>query len=70
MEDITPERIAKNYSAAMDSVNLINNGKPEIMGDAEWSDVLERNVEHLKLMLAKDYWTEEDLSPIQAAVEE
>ena len=63
----TPEQIAKHYSAAMDSVNLINGGKPEGMDDAKWSDCLSRNKEHLKIMLAKDYWTNEDLAPLQAA---
>ena len=63
----TPEQIAKHYSAAMDSVNLINGGKPDFMTDAEWVDCLKRNKEHLKIMLAKDYWTTEDLAPLQAA---
>ena len=63
----TPEQIAKHYSAAMDSVNLINGGKPEGMTDADWADCLLRNKEHLKIMLAKDYWTTEDLAPLQAA---
>jgi hypothetical protein len=51
----------------MDSVNLINGGKPEYMSDADWTDCLSRNKEHLKIMLAKDYWTTEDLAPLQAA---
>jgi len=63
----TPEQIAKHYSAAMDSVNLINSGKPEGMTDAEWADCLSRNKEHLVIMLAKPYWTTEDLAPLQAA---
>ena len=63
----TAEEIAQHYSAAMDSVNLINGGKPERMEDDEWADCLSRNKEHLKIMLAKDYWTTEDLSPLQAA---
>ena len=61
------QQIAKHYSAAMDSVNLINGGKPEDMTDADWADCLARNKEHLKIMLAKDYWTTEDLAPLQAA---
>jgi hypothetical protein len=65
--EITSEQIAKHYSAAMDSVNLINAGQPEGMDDAEWADCLDRNREHLKIMLAKTYWTTEDLSPLQAA---
>lgn len=63
----TPEQIAQHYKAAMDSVNLINGGKPENMTDAEWADCLLRNKEHLKIMLAKDYWTNENLAPLQAA---
>ena len=63
----TPEQIAKHYSAAMDSVNLINGGKPAMMSDAEWADCLARNKEHLVIMLAKDFWTTEDLAPLQAA---
>jgi hypothetical protein len=51
----TAEEIAKHYSAAMDSVNLINAGKPEGMNDADWADCLTRNKEHLKIMLAKDF---------------
>ena len=63
----TAEEIAKHYSAAMDSVNLINGGKPEGVNDADWADTLSRNKEHLKIMLAKDFWTTEDLAPLQAA---
>jgi hypothetical protein len=63
----TAEQIAQHYSAAMDSVNLINAGQPESMSDADWTDTVARNKEHLVIMLAKDYWTTEDLSPLQAA---
>jgi hypothetical protein len=63
----TPEQIAKHYSAAMDSVNLINAGKPEGMAAEDWADCLSRNKEHLKIMLAKTYWTTENLAPLQAA---
>lgn len=63
----TAEEIARHYSAAMDSVNLINAGKPEGITDADWADCLARNKEHLRIMLAKDFWTTEDLSPLQAA---
>jgi len=69
MDNQTPEQIAKHYSAAMDSVNLINGGKLERMTDAEWADCLSRNKEHLKIMLAKTYWTNENLAPLQAASE-
>jgi hypothetical protein len=66
-ETLTPEQIAKHYSAAMDSVNLINAGKPTDMTAEDWADCLSRNKEHLVIMLAKDFWTTEDLAPLQAA---
>ena len=69
MDNQTPAQIAQDYKAAMDSVNLINGGKPDNMTDADWADCLSRNKEHLKIMLAKDFWTTEDLAPLQAASE-
>lgn len=62
------EQIAKHYAACMDSVNLINGGKPEMMEDAEWADCVFRNKEHLRIMLAKDFWTTEDLTPFNDAI--
>jgi len=62
--EITP---AQHYAAAMDSVNLINGAKPEDMDDADWADCIARNKEHLNIMLAKDFWTDEDLKPLQDA---
>jgi hypothetical protein len=63
----TAEEIARHYSAAMDSVNLINAGQPEGMTAEDWADTVARNKEHLKIMLAKDFWTTENLAPLQAA---
>jgi hypothetical protein len=65
----TAEQIAQHYSAAMDSVNLINGSKPENMNNADWTACLSRNKEHLKIMLAKDFWTTEDLTPLRTASE-
>ena len=66
-EQLTPEQIAQHYSAACDSVNLINAGQPERMTDEEWADTIARNKEHLVIMLAKDFWTNQDLTAIRAA---
>jgi len=63
----TAEEIARHYAAALDSVALINGGKPENTTDEEWADTVARNKEHLNIMLAKDFWTTEDLAPLQAA---
>ena len=70
MEDNKPtaEQIARHYSAAMDSVNLLNAGKPEDMKDEDWADCVKRNKEHLEIMLSKDFWTNEDLTPFTEAI--
>ena len=67
-EEITTEQIAQHYSAAMDSVNLLNAGQPEGTTDEDWADTVARNKEHLAIMVAKDFWTTEDLTPLTAAI--
>ena len=39
-----------------------------MMTDAEWEDIIKRNKEHIEIMLAKDFWTTEDLTPFQEAI--
>jgi hypothetical protein len=67
IETQTAEEIQRHYSAALDSVNLLNAGQPEGMTAEDWADTVARNKEHLKIMLAKTFWTNEDLAPLQAA---
>jgi len=64
----TAEEIAQHYSAMGDSVDLINAGQPEDMSDEDWADCLSRNVEHLRIMVAKDFWTTEDMTAVNAAI--
>lgn len=68
IDTLTPEQIAQHFSAAMDSVNLLNAGKPEGMDDLEWGACVKRNVEHLKIMVAKDFMQGQDLAPLNAAI--
>ena len=68
MADETAEEIAQHYSASMDSVNLLADGKPAGVSDADWTDTVQRNKDHLDIMIAKDYWTDEDLTPLNNAV--
>ena len=67
-EKETAAEIAQHYRAAMDSVNLINEIVASGDTDEESVDTLKRNKEHLKIMLAKDYWTTEDLQPFKDAI--
>ena len=66
--ELTPQEIAQHYSAAGDSVTLINELVALSERDAEQVDTVRRNVEHLQIMVAKDYWTTEDLAPFNAAI--
>ena len=69
-ENLTAEEIQAHYNAAMDSVNLLNAGKPAELSTDEWTACISRNVEHLKLMVAKTYWTSsQDISVLQAAID-
>lgn len=72
MDELTTEEIAQNYTAMGHSVDLIN---AIIAGDAMADDTAEdkqacvdRNVEHLEIMVAKDYWTDEDMTAVNSAI--
>ena len=65
---VTTEEIAQHYSAAMDSVRLINEIVASGDTDTESVDTKSRNQEHLEIMVAKDYWTTEDLTPLTSAI--
>ena len=66
--EYTAEEIQQKYNAAMDSVNLLNAGKPVGVTEDEWADRVRRNVEHLKIMVGKDFWQGQDLTPLQDAI--
>jgi hypothetical protein len=70
MIELTPEQeVERSYNAAMDSVNLLNAGKPEAMTDEDWLDTVKRNKDHLEIQIAKgDYYAGYDLTPFQQAV--
>ena len=70
MLELTPEQeVQRSYDAAMDSVNLLNAGKPEDMTAKDWADCVARNKEHLEIQIAKgDYYAGHDLTPFENAV--
>ena len=69
VEQPTADEVARHYSAALDSVHLLQAGKPAEMDDAEWADCVKRNVEHLEIMVAKEWMQGQDLAPLNAAIE-
>jgi len=72
MDNPTTEEIAQHYSAMGDSVSLINGiiaGTAMADDEAEdKQDCVDRNVAHLEIMVAKDYWTDEDMTAVNSAI--
>jgi hypothetical protein len=66
--EITAEEIAQHYSAAMDSVNLINAVIADPNAYIRDETILQRNIDHLQIIVAKDYWTDEDMTPFNDAI--
>tara|TARA_R100000231_G_scaffold40322_1_gene35123 strand:- start:366 stop:617 length:252 start_codon:yes stop_codon:yes gene_type:complete len=75
MEERTADEIAKIYSAASDSVTVINTAKISDETDAEYKDKIKRNVEHLEIIKAykkldgtTSIWTSESFTDIDKAI--
>jgi hypothetical protein len=68
----TTKELAQDYTAMGHSVDLINAViAGEQMADDDATDrqaCVDRNVEHLELMVAKDDWGSEDMTAANAAV--
>jgi hypothetical protein len=72
MDELTAEQIAQHYTAMGHSVDLINaivaGDHDETMDANERADCVSRNVEHLEIMIAKDFWTTEDMTDAEDAI--
>jgi len=72
MDEQTAEQIAQHYTAMGHSVDLINAiiaGTAMTDDDAaDKQDCVDRNVGHLEIMVAKDFWTTEDMTAANAAI--
>jgi len=68
----TAEDIAQDFTAMGHSVTLIN----EVIAGTQMADesaedrqgAVDRNVEHLELMVAKDDWGSEDMTDVESAI--
>ena len=75
MEEKTTDEVAAIFSAAGDSVTLINTAKTSDETDVEYKDKIKRNVEHLEVIKAykkldetTSIWTSEDFTAIDKAI--
>jgi len=71
MEPRTEEHLAQDYSAMGDSVDLITDivaGNQDDMEAEDRQDCVDRNTQHLELMVAKEDWGSEDMTAANAAI--
>ena len=75
MEEKTADEIAAIFSAAGDSVTVINTAQTSEETDDDYKDKIKRNVEHLEIIKAykktddtTSIWTSEDFTAIDAAI--
>ena len=75
MAERTADEVAQIFSAAGDSVTVINTAKTSDETDDEYKDKIKRNVEHLEIIKAykkedgtTSIWGSEDFSAQDAAV--
>ena len=75
MEERTADEIAAIYSAAGDSVTVINTAKTSDETDDDFKDKIKRNVEHLEIIKAykktdgtTSIWGSESFTDIDAAI--
>ena len=68
----TAEDILQDYTAMGHSVELINGiidgSKMADKSATEKQDCVDRNVEHLEIMVAKDFWTTESMTAVNSAI--
>tara|TARA_R100001594_G_C3979906_1_gene249793 strand:- start:86 stop:343 length:258 start_codon:yes stop_codon:yes gene_type:complete len=75
MAERTADEVAAIFSAAGDSVTVINGDRKEGQTDAEWKADLQRNVDHLEIIKAykkedgtTSIWTSENFTAQDTAV--
>jgi len=75
MAEKTTDEVAAIFTAAGDSVTVINGNKATGQTDTDWKDKLQRNVDHLEIIKAykkedgtTSIWGSENFTAIDAAV--
>ena len=75
MEERTADEVAAIFSAAGDSVTVIDTAKTSDETDAEFKDKIQRNVDHLEIIKAykktdgtTSIWGSESFTAIDAAI--
>lgn len=67
--EVTQEEARRSVIAAFDSVNLINQINTQTEKSQEDLDSVERNIGHLKIMMAKDWFVAEATAEEKTQIE-
>ena len=71
---LTEDQIARKYGQCIKSVEMINHlvnnvdNIVHLVGQEQVDFAVARNVEYLEGMRQADFWTDEDMAPIDAAI--
>jgi hypothetical protein len=71
---VSKKEVDRHYSALMDSVNFINrllkikSDASDEMGEEEIKDHVQRNLSHLKIMLARPFWGERSMAEVENCI--
>tara|TARA_R110002153_G_C13133677_1_gene480175 strand:- start:416 stop:661 length:246 start_codon:yes stop_codon:yes gene_type:complete len=72
MEDRTAEQLASDFSAMGDSISLVEGiiagSQMADQSATERQDCVDRNTQHLELMVAKTDWTSQDMTAAEDAI--
>ena len=69
-DNLTQEEISHQYQMCLNCVSVINSEQSPDVSDFLWKEIIERNKQHLRRMLLETFWTSEDLTPLQQALNE
>ena len=72
--EMSAEDVTRQFNATMDSVTLIEQltnpeNKDHGLSGQDLKDTIARNAEHLKIMVAKEYFSAEEKAQIQAGID-
>jgi hypothetical protein len=62
------QKVEKHYLITLESVDLVNKVVAGVENFGNNKDAVARNVEHLKIMRAKDFWQGQNMAPIDDAI--
>lgn len=58
------QKVEKHYLISLESSDLINS----LIASGGNKEEVKRNVDHLKIMLGKNFWEGQDMTPIENAI--